>query len=191
MLHLLIGSDYALEHQYDKAHVYLQRALELSDSLKDNTRSQILCAIGDTYYQEAKTDSAFTYYEQSIDADPGNLLALNNCAYYLACEGQDLDRAERMAAMVVKERTDDATSLDTYAWVFFKKSNYTLAKRYIDEAIENLEEPSAEVYHHAGDIYFMGGDPDKALEYWKQALELESDNELLQRKVRNKAYYYK
>ena len=50
---------------------------------------------------------------------------------------------------------------------------------------------SADVYEHAGDIYFMDGEPDRALEYWKDALKLDPDNELLQRKVRHKTYFFK
>lgn len=190
-LYLLTGSDYAMERDFGKAQAYLRRSLELADSLQPDMRSQILCSIGDAYYQAERSDSAFVYYDMALEEDPGNLLALNNCAYYLACEGRDLDRAERLAALVVKERPDDATSLDTYAWVFFKKGDYGLAKEYIKEALEHADKPSAEIYHHSGDIYFMAGDPDKAIEYWNKAVELEPDNELLQRKVRHKTYFYK
>ena len=66
-----------------------------------------------------------------------------------------------------------------------------MAKQYMKEALEHAEEPSAELYHHAGDIYFMSGDPDTAVDYWNKAIELEPDNELLQRKVRHKTYFYK
>lgn len=191
MLYLLMGSDYAMEHDFDKAQAYLRRSLELADSILPGMRSQILCSMGDAYYQAERNDSAFVYYDMAIAEDPGNLLALNNCAYYLACEGRDLDRAERLAATVIKERPDDATSLDTYAWVLFKKNNYTLAKEYINSALDNLDQRSAEVLHHAGDIYFMAGDPDKALEFWAEAAELEPDNELLKRKVSHKTYFYK
>ncbi len=50
---------------------------------------------------------------------------------------------------------------------------------------------TAEVLEHAGDIYFMYGDPDKAVEFWTRALNFAPDNELLQRKVKNKTYFYK
>lgn len=47
-----------------------------------------------------------------------------------------------------------------------------------------------EILSHAGDIYFMCGEPQKAVEYWKAALLTAPDDELLRRKVENKAYYY-
>ncbi len=96
-----------------------------------------------------------------------------------------------MSAITVREQPENSTSLDTYAWVFFKKGDYVLAKQYIDAALNYSDEPSSELFHHAGDIYFMSGEPDKALEYWNQAIELEPDDELLQKKVKHKTYFYK
>ncbi len=191
MLYLVTATDYMQLKNYDKALNYLNKSLELTDSADYEMRSQILCTIGDTYYTKEEKDSAFYYYDRALELDPGNLLALNNCAYYLACEGRDLDRAERMSAITVREQPENSTSLDTYAWVFFKKGNYVLAKQYIDAALNYSDEPSGELFHHAGDIYFMSGEPDKALEYWNQAIELEPDNELLQKKVKHKTYFYK
>lgn len=191
MLYLITATAYNQLKQNGKAIESLNRSLELTDPADNNARSRILCTIGDTYYMSAEKDSAFHYYDKAIAIDPGNLLALNNCAYYLACEGRDLDRAERMSAITVREQPENPTSLDTYAWVFFKKADYVLAKQYIDAAINYSEEPSAEIYHHAGDIYFMSGAPDRALEFWELAIELEPDNELLQRKVKHKTYFYK
>ena len=118
------------------------------------------------------------------------MLALNNCAYYLAVEGRDLDRAEHMSALTLKDQPDNATSLDTYAWIMFKKKDYVQAMVYIDKALENTEEPSCELFHHAGDIYFMNAEPEAALDFWEKALELEPENELLQKKVSHKTYFY-
>ena len=47
---------------------------------------------------------------------------------------------------------------------------------------------SAVIIEHAGDIYMMTDNPDKALEYWQRALESDSENALLQRKIKLKKY---
>lgn len=190
MIHLMLGTDYNLMKEYDKALFNLNKSMELTDSVDYEAVSQIMSSMGDVYYAKGDRDSAFVYYDKAISIDPDNLLALNNCAYYLAVEGRDLDKAEEMSARTIKERPDDATSLDTYAWVMFRKKNYTEAMAYIDKAIANSEDPSEELYHHAGDIYFMNGEPQKALEFWEKALALDPDNELLQRKVKHKTYFY-
>ncbi|WP_302985559.1 tetratricopeptide repeat protein [uncultured Muribaculum sp.] len=190
MIHFMLGTDYNLMKEYDKALSNLNKSMELTDSVDYEAVSQIMSSMGDVYYAKGDRDSAFVYYDKAISIDPDNLLALNNCAYYLAVEGRDLDKAEEMSARTIKERPDDATSLDTYAWVMFRKKNYTEAMAYIDKAIANSEDPSEELYHHAGDIYFMNGEPQKALEFWEKALALDPDNELLQRKVKHKTYFY-
>lgn len=57
-----------------------------------------------------------------------------------------------------------------------------------EEVLEEIEPetPSAEIFDHAGDIYFVTGEPDKAIEYWQQALEIEPDNKTIKEKVKKK-----
>lgn len=49
---------------------------------------------------------------------------------------------------------------------------------------------SAEVLSHAGDIYFMSGLPEQALEFWERAALIDPDDEMLARKVKYKTYFY-
>ncbi|MDE5970092.1 MAG: tetratricopeptide repeat protein [Muribaculaceae bacterium] len=184
---------YLQNEDYKSGIAQGEKALDLAwqkDSTDRALLSDIACTIGDAFYKENKVDSAFMYYEKSLTFNPDNLLALNNCAYYLACENRELDRAEEMCAQVIAKEPDNPTSLDTYAWVFFKKHEYKSALEFIERALELEDEPSAELYHHAGDIYFMTGDRDKAVENWKEALRLEPENDLLQRKIKHKTFFY-
>lgn len=177
----------------EKALEYLNRALLEVDSVNTDALSNINTSIGDTYYTKGNKDTAFVFYEKALEYNPDNLVALNNCAYYMACEGRDLDRALKMIERVVKENPESSTSLDTYAWVLFKQKKYAEAREAIDGAIANDDDPdnSADMLEHAGDIYFMDGNPDKALEFWRKALKLSPDNELLHRKVKQKTFFYK
>lgn len=186
----ILGADYTQLKEYERAFDAFDKALANLDPDDYEQRSQINSAIGDLFYADGMADSAFVYYDKAIQINPDNLLALNNCAYYLAVEGRDLDRAESMSARTVKEKPDDATSLDTYAWIMFKKKNYVEAQAYIEKAIASSPEDSEELFHHAGDIYFMNGDPKTALDYWEKALALDPDNDLLKRKVKHKTYFY-
>ncbi len=190
-LYLMTALCYSQLDKPDKAIEYLDKSLAQADDNNAGFKSQVLSVKGDVYYKAEQTDSAFYYYERALELNPLNYSALNNCAYYLACEGRDLDRAEQMSARTLQEDPDNPVSLDTYAWVMFKRADYQKAKEYIDKVIVIDDEPSAEVYQHAGDIYFMAGDPDGALIYWEKALEMDPDNELLKRKVRYKTYFYK
>lgn len=191
-VNMLAGIYLSQEGDFAGSMPYFSKALELADTVSPEAQGEVLTAMGDAMYKVGKTDSAFVYYDRALTLDPGNLLAMNNCAYFLACENRDLDRAERLSAMVIREKPTEATSLDTYAWVLFKKGEYAKARDYIDTALANDKDgPSEELLHHAGDIYFMAGDPDKAVDFWTEALKLDPDNELLKRKVTHKTYFYK
>lgn len=187
----LLAIAYGQLKDYDTALALFDRALEMTDSTDFETVSDVLTSIGDSYYAKGDTTEAVDFYSQAIEKNPDNLLALNNYAYFLASEGIDLDKAEKMSARTIKDDSGNSSSLDTYAWIMFKKKQYTEAQAYIEKAIDSSEEPSEEMLHHAGDIYFMNGDPATALTYWEKALELAPDNELLQRKVKHKTYFYK
>jgi tetratricopeptide (TPR) repeat protein len=192
MWYTLTALCYSEQGEKDKAIALLQNGLAVP-SLSNEDRSTLFTSIGDVYHQINDTDSAYVYYDKALVENPSNVLTLNNYAYFLSLDGTNLDRAERMSAMAVKAEPDNATYLDTYAWVFFKKQEYGLAKQYIDSALlkSSEDEISSDLYEHAGDIYFMNGSPDEALDYWKRALELDPENELLQRKVKHKTYFYK
>lgn len=175
----------------DGAIGQLELGLQIADSADYELRSELHTAIGDNLYALDSLDAAFSQYNIAIELDPGNMTALNNCAYYLACTDRDLDKALEMILRVVREKPDESTSLDTYAWVLFKRKEYVEALAAIDSALANDSEPSAELYEHSGDIAFMNQEFDRAVEDWKKALELDPDNELLARKVKHKTYFSK
>lgn len=58
------------------------------------------------------------------------------------------------------------------------------------EDFDTNDKLSAEVLSHAGDIYFMSGLPEQALEFWERAAILAPDDEMLARKVKYKTYFY-
>lgn len=185
------GSTLGQLNKPEEAVAEFHKALQAIPANDHELQSTILCALGDEFYRQQQRDSAFVYYDRALEQNPDNLLALNNCAYYLAEENRDLDRAEKMSAICVREQPDNSTSLDTYAWILFKKKNYAAAKEAIDRALAiDAEEPSAELLSHAGDIYYMSGDPEGALEFWKEALQLDPSNSLLKKKVKHKTHFY-
>jgi Tfp pilus assembly protein PilF len=105
-----------------------------------------------------------------------------------------LDKAERMSGKCVKIQPANATYLDTYAWIFFQKENYSLAKFYIESAITKGGENSSDIIEHYGDVLYKTGNTEKAFQQWEKALELkekdgETDTTVLKKKIENKSYY--
>lgn len=166
----------------------LQLALTLipDDNIQQKLKCDIYSQIGDTYYKFSKKDSAFIAYEEALKADPENIYVMNNYAYYLALEKENLSKAERMSAKTVELQPRNSTFLDTYAWVLFQEKNCSLAKFYIERAIDNLEkeQENGVIYEHYGDILWeCGFDKGKAVEMWKKALEEGNHSEELQQKI--------
>lgn len=189
-LYRYIAPSYYQMKEYDKAIVTYDKALALVDSTKNvELYSDLLCGKGDVYVELGDSARGFEYYERSLSIAPGNTGTMNNYAYFLSLCGKDLDKAESMAAKAVYSNPNNSTFIDTYAWVFFKKKNYDMALLYIKSAIDNADSPSADILEHYGDILYMTGDKENAVNQWEKALELNPTKEVLQRKVLDKTYY--
>ncbi len=191
-LYRYIAPSYYQMKEYDKSIATYDKALSLVDSTKNaELYSDLLCGKGDVYVGLGDTVRAFIYYDRALHLVPGNTGVMNNYAYFLSLSGKDLDKAESMAAKAVSSNPENATFIDTYAWVYFKKKNYDMALFYIKAAIANSDEPNADILDHYGDILYMTGDQEEAVKQWEKALELNPTNEVLIRKVENKTYYEK
>ena len=185
-----LGISYYQTDRSDEALATFLKGVEQADAGTDKSIvSDFYQMIGDLYHEKRKNDLAYAAYDSSLVYNPDNIGTLNNYAYYLSLERRDLDKAEEMSYKTVKAEPHNSTYLDTYAWILFEKGRYTEAKLYIDEAVRNEAEPSAAVMEHCGDIYYMAGDVDKAMEWWQKALR-QDDNEskTLERKIKLKKY---
>ena len=167
-----------------------KRALEhtTADSKKEIV-SDFYSILGDMYHTQKQMKEAYAAYDSALVYNPSNIGALNNYAYYLSVERRDLDKAEEMSYKTVKAEPNNATYLDTYAWILFAKGNYAEARIYIDNAMKSEGGDKSDVIvEHCGDIYYMTGDVDGALTYWKKALEMGSESKTLKQKIEKKKY---
>ncbi|MBQ7204348.1 MAG: tetratricopeptide repeat protein [Muribaculaceae bacterium] len=175
--------------EYAKTIEAYENILTRTDSTDLKRRADIFTGMGDAYSEMGDSAKTIECYEKALVLDPTNSGALNNYAYFLAQRGQDLDHAERMAALALKDEPDNANFIDTYAWIFFAKKDYAKALLYIKSAVEKDEDNH--LLEHYGDILWFNDEKEAAVEQWTKALETDKDNELLQRKVKNKTYYEK
>lgn len=167
-----------------------RKALELArKDAKKEVVSDFFTIMGDAYYAEKHAQEAYAAYDSALVYYPENIPALNNYAYYLSLERRELDKAEEMSYKTIKAEPKNATYLDTYAWILFEKGRYDEARIYIDDALLSDEEKSGGVMEHAGDIYYMTGDVDKAVELWQKARSMGIRTEVLEKKIREKKYF--
>lgn len=174
---------------YAEALDMLETGLTYVDERDNETKSFFYGQMGDVYHSSGDREKAYAMYDKALSYNASNIAVLNNYSYFLATEGRDLDKAERMSAQTVKAEPDNATYLDTYAWIFFKKGDYSLARLYMKNALDKSPEASAELFEHYGDILYMLGEVDEAVEYWQKALDAGSESaELLKEKIKQKKY---
>ncbi|MFV0583222.1 MAG: tetratricopeptide repeat protein [Parabacteroides gordonii] len=178
-----LGIAYYQQEKYQEALNTYYAGIDIIPAENPRLKSDFYGQIGDIYYQMKQMDQTYKAYDEALKYNDNNIVVLNNYAYFLSLDKKDLKKAERMSAQCIKLEPDNATYLDTYAWIFFVQGNYTLAKIYIESALEKDKTKSAELVDHYGDILYMTGDKDKAVEQWKKARELGKESEVLDRKI--------
>lgn len=183
-----LGIGYYMQEKYQESLDTYYAGLKIIPEGNGVVKSNFYGQIGDLYYQMEKMDEAYKAYDEALKYNENNAPVLNNYSYFLTLDKKDLKKAERMAAQCIKLEPDNATYLDTYAWVFFVQGNYTLAKIYIENALSKDKTNSAELVDHYGDILYMSGEKDKALEQWKKAKEKGKDTDVLKQKIAKGIY---
>lgn len=188
-LYYYLAIAYHQAEQTDSVLTVCNRALKhVTPDTRKEVVSDFYSIMGDIYHTKNQMAEAYAAYDSALVYNPSNIGALNNYAYYLSVERRDLDKAEEMSYKTVKAEPNNSTYLDTYAWILFEKGNYAEARIYIDNAMKSDGEKSDVIVEHCGDIYFMTGDVEGALKYWKQALEMGSESKTLKRKIEKKKY---
>ena len=165
-----LGIAYHQKGETDEAlDVFSKGVKQINEKSDKGVVSDFYAILGDLYHSKEMHTEAYAAYDSSLVYNPDNIGTLNNYAYFLSVERKDLDKAEEMSYRTVKAEPDNETYLDTYAWILFEKGRYTEARIYIEQALRNKGDKSRTIVEHAGDIYYMLGEKDKALEYWKKA----------------------
>ena len=193
-------------HQKDKPdealEVFRKGVNQVTGQSDKDIVSDFYAIMGDLYHIKKMNAEAYAAYDSALVYKEDNIGALNNYAYYLSVERKNLDKAEEMSYRTVKAEPTNGTYLDTYAWILFEKGKYVEAKIYIDQAMQNGGSESSVVVEHCGDIYYMNGERDKAVEYWLQAEKLskeppregseerdEKELKVLRKKIAQKKYF--
>ena len=158
------------KEETDKAlDVFTRGVRQINEKSDKQIASDFYAILGDIYHQKGRTEESYAAYDSSLVYNPDNIGTLNNYAYFLSIDKKQLDKAEEMSYRTVKAEPENKTYLDTYAWILFEKGRYTEARIYIEQALRNGGDKSRVIVEHCGDIYYMLGEKDKALEYWEKA----------------------
>lgn len=172
----LMVNIYSSEKKFDQAIALGESLLPLPESLNKPTKIMILSSLGNAYLvsSPSRPDRARQVFEQLIQIDTDNALALNNLAYAILLEGTDLPAAIKHAQhaydLTKASGAPNAYVVDTYGWALVRSGK-------VQEGIDVLREASTiedipDVAYHLGEAYLLENQKDAALQSLEKALVL-------------------
>lgn len=182
--YLLTGLGKYQLNKYTNAEKYFLDGLKFANE-NQALLIQFHSSLGDVYHQLDRAEESDKAYETALSMDSLNSIVLNNYAYYLALRGTKLEKADRMSKLAVELAPDNASNIDTRAWVLYKLQQYKEALVMIEKAYD-IDNKNPEIIEHYGDILFKIGDRKKALKFWKKAKDLGGKSEFLEQKINEK-----
>lgn len=190
-LYYQLGMAQYLNKHIDDAIETLTRATHcITPETKKELAGNIYASLGDILQRVGRLKDTFAAYDSCLVYNPDNIMCLNNYAYFLSVENRDLKKAEQMSYRAITKEANNATYLDTYAWILYKQQRYEEACIYIEQALKNDTDSvsmSGEIRDHAGDIYYQLGRREEALKMWQEALPMDPDNvAVLRKKIKHK-----
>lgn len=142
----------------------------LSRHPKDSATIVTVCLpMADTYYKMNDARTAFKLYRKVLKADPENITALNNYAYFLSESGKDLKKAREMSRRTIEKDPKNPTYLDTYAWILHKMGQDLEAKAMFKHILLYGGKEDPNILRHYAEILQALGENDLARIYFNQA----------------------
>jgi tetratricopeptide (TPR) repeat protein len=181
------GVAYLQKRKYEESVFAFEQARKLS-SKNPKLAGDANAMLGDAYNAMKMYDKSNSAYELALAIDPNNPNVLNNYSYFLALRKTELEKAEKMSALLVKNNPDNPAYLDTYAWVLYSRQKYKEARKIIERAIVTGN-ANATHFEHYGDILFQLGDVTGAVQQWEKARGLNANSEILNKKIANRKIY--
>lgn len=158
---------------------------EINSESNADLVGEMYAIMGEIYHNKGMADEAYAAYDSCLQYKPGNVMTLNNYAYYLSLDNKNLEKAEQMSAKAVAAEPKNATYLDTYAWVLYKLGRYAEAKVYIDQTLQFTTDSTSDhtLYEHAAEIYANLGDYSSAAAFCDEAIKHGGDAKALTAKA--------
>jgi len=172
--------------QNDDALSMLSEGLKNVQTAKD--KAELFNLRGDFHHTLNEKELMYADYDSTLAYDPDNINVLNNYAYFMSLDDRDLKKALSMSAKTLEAEPLSATYLDTYAWILFRMKRYSESLQYLEKALRYLDTDNPEIYEHYGDVLYMCGEKEKALENWHKAKRMNSSSTTLDRKIREEKY---
>lgn len=169
---------------YDKAISSLEEARNLAIDNKEMVK-YVNGLLGDAYNEVKKYSKSDDAYEAALKIDPNDEHVLNNYAYYLSLRKDKLNRALEMSTRLTEKVSNNASYLDTHAWVLYVMKDFRKSREVLERAIKQPSGVSGTIIEHYGDVLFQLGEKDKAIEQWKKAHQMGENSINIEKKIQS------
>lgn len=143
----LVGMYALMDKNYAEAKKMLLRC-ESMGFKKGYLEKQTYALLGDCYYWLKEYDKAWRYFDKCLRIDSTDLGTLNNYAYFLSEQDVRLEQAERMSKKTIEAEPNNATFLDTYAWILHKLGRDKEALSYMEHAMKYADDDRETLKEH-------------------------------------------
>lgn len=113
--------------------------------------SQSLGILGYIYDKMNKRKEALDCYKKIISNDKSNATALNSIAFLMAEIGSDLNAALSFAKKAHEANRSNAAYLDTLGFVYLRRGETEMAKKYLKAAFEKMPD-NEEIKSHLNEL---------------------------------------
>lgn len=117
-----------------------------------------------------------------IAGDPNSALALNALGYTLADRTNRLDEALMLIQKAYEIEPNDPAIIDSMGWIHFKMGEYKKALEYLRQAYQNFNDH--EIASHLGEVLWVSGQHDEAINVWKKGLEEHPESDYLKETIK-------
>ena len=159
-------------NHYQQAVDWLNNALKQLPDDRDYLYARALYKEPLGLYDEMIAD-----FKYLLNLDPENVNIKNALGYTLIDLNQEIDYAGELIEQAYRAMPDNAAVIDSKGWLAYRRGLYQQAIKYLITSFRMS--PSADVATHIGEVYWISGNKQKALEFWQQAKKMDPENFLL------------
>ena len=142
----------------------------------ENRRGEIspdnLALLAHLYLRNGQLQTARPLYERALNEGSELIILKNDLAYLLALEGEDFDRALKLARLAVDTSEKSLTTADTLGYVYLQSGAYEAAYWQFRFVTGEADPPRAEYWYHLGLALIELDRPDEARQALAEALKI-------------------
>ena len=112
-----------------------------------------------------------------LEREPDNATALNALGYTLANRTERTDEALELITRALQLQPNEPAILDSMGWVLYRQGKYEQAMDYLTRAYAEFPDP--EIAAHLGEVMWVSGDREGALQIWRTAQAVDPQHRVL------------